>query len=140
MTTADPIASLPAPIRERLERFSLNVERIDIDQLPMYAARPLGSDHRRTIDDADLVAIESGREDAVGAVRSTALDYVNRKFVQAQFRPTWAGLAWVSAGTVDDRMRIANSLGEAMIAVALWDVLDEADRDEMLGPWASLVA
>ena len=43
-------------------------------------------------------------------------------------------------GTVDDRMKIAASLGEAMTAVAKWDVLDEGDRDELLGPWATLAA
>ena len=140
MTTADPMAALPSTIRERLERFGRHVERIDIDQLPMYAARPLDPGHRRSVDDADLVAIESGRQDAVEAVRQTAVDYVNRRFTEAQFRPTWAGQAWVSAGTVDDRTKIAASLGEAMTAVALWDVLDEGDRDELLGPWATLAA
>jgi hypothetical protein len=138
VTTTDPLAGLPRDTRRRLDSFTQNVERIGLDQLPMYAARPVDRDHRRTIEQAEAVASENGRAATVDAVRESVLEYVNQRFVDAQFRPTWAGLSWVSAGTVDDRARIAVSLGEAAIAVALWDLLDEGVRDEMLGAWAGL--
>ena len=32
------------------------------------------------------------------------------------------------------------TLGEAVAALVLWDVLTEEQRDELLGPWAALVA
>jgi len=45
-----------------------------------------------------------------------------------------------TAGTTDDPVRVMRSIADAIAAIALWDVLDEANRDELLGPWAALNA
>jgi hypothetical protein len=41
--------------------------------------------------------------------------------------------------TVKDRLQIASSLADALLAIALWDALDDATKDELLGPWVQFV-
>lgn len=138
MSSIDPIGDLPRDVRRRLETFTSKVERVPLDQLPMYAARPLGSDHRRALENAELMANSNGRSEAVAAVRENSYGYLERQFADAQLHTSIAGLNWIGTGRVEDRARVAASLTEAITAIALWDLLDEGDRDEMLGAWAEL--
>ncbi len=140
MTSIDPIADLPQEVRQRLEIFISKVERIGLDSLPMYAARPLGSDHQRAIENAESLANVHRRSEAVATVREKSFAYLERRFADAQLRTSVGGLNWIGTGRVEDRARVAVSLGEAFTAIALWDLLDEDDRDEMLGPWAELAS
>jgi hypothetical protein len=132
---------LPVGVRRRVAAFSDKVERIRLEDLPLYAATPNSrADHRQALEGAARAAAESGRQKAVEAARSDAVEFLMRLYGDSQYRPTWIGLNWgQSPGTTDDRVRVMQSLGEAVAALVLWDVLTEEQRDELLGPWAALV-
>ncbi len=139
MTTASPFDRLPSATRKRLETLSRNVDHIGLDQLPMYAPRPLGHDHQRAVDNAERVTIETARQAAVAEARRIAWDYIERRFAEGGYRRGIEGIDWTMTITSgEDRARLAKSLEEALTAIVLEDALDEADADELLGAWASL--
>lgn len=137
----DAIDRLPGSVRRRLAAFSGKVERVRLEDLPLYAATPDGrAEHQQALDSAERAAAESGRGRAVEVARSSVGEFLLRFYGDSQYRPTWVGLNWgQSLGTTDDRVRVMRSLGEAVAALVLWDVLTEGQRDELLGPWAALV-
>jgi hypothetical protein len=135
------IDRLPAEVRHRLEAFSQAIERVRVEDMAMYATNPDREAHQRALDEAELVAIESGREPAVKDARSRLIEFIIREYGDSQYRPTWIGLNWgQSPGTTHDRVRVMRSLADAIAALVLWDLLDEGAREVLLGPWGSLVA
>jgi hypothetical protein len=140
MTPTDPLERLPPAVRRHLDAFSHEVDMIGLDVLPNYAARPLHASHDRAAANAELVAIESGREAAVGEGRRIASAYIERRFADPGSRP---GLGLGEGGSTLvsglDRARLARSFGDAIVAIILGDALDPANRDELLGPWGSLL-
>lgn len=135
------IARFPRRIRDRLDAFAEAVDALPADAIRLYATRPLDpTAHDTARDTADRIACEHAWGDAVAALRSLAIDWVD-----SRLRDPQAGLAWTGARNeafstrTGDLALAAQSLTDAFRAVALWDELDEADRDELLGPWGSLV-
>jgi hypothetical protein len=145
MTTAedssDAIAELPADALGRLEAFSRALDRLDVDDLPLYVGRVRQPRHRRAVENAELVAIESGLVEAVDAARRIVIEAIIRQFGERQFRVWVGGIAMAPGmGPVDERVQIARSLGEAVMAIALGDRLAADDAAELLGLWARLLA
>ena len=139
MTTASPFDRLPSATRKRLETLSRNVDHVGLDQLPLYAARPIGNGHQQAVDNAERLTIETARQDAVAEARRIAWDYIERRFAEGGYRPGIGITGWTTAITSgEDRARLAKSFEEALTAIVLEDALDEADSDELLGAWASL--
>jgi hypothetical protein len=137
---ADALERLPQGARSRLERFSQGLERVHVDDLPLYAVRQRQPDHRRAVETAALVAHESHLEESIDAARGALVDYISRQYAGAQLRVSYVGVnAAGGLGPTDDRVRVMRSLGDAAAAIVLWDKLDEADRAELLGQWARLL-
>jgi hypothetical protein len=139
MTTAGPFDRLPPSTRKRLETLSRNVDHVGLDQLPMYAARPVGHDHRRAADNAERVTIETARQAIVAEARRIAWDYIERRYSEGGYRVGIGVTGWtpnITSG--EDRAGLAKSFEQALTAIVLEDALDEADVDEMLGAWVSL--
>jgi hypothetical protein len=91
---------------------------------------------------ARAVARERGLEPALDAARQEVLS-----FVTEDYRETSAGLGYlggtsptVGFGAGDDRLRVMQSLADAVMAVVLDDALDPDDRAELLGGWDDLLA
>jgi hypothetical protein len=127
---------LPADIVTRFERFSDRLEREPLEQLIALAARPLDpAAHDEALADAERLARERHRE----AVLADAYDALDQ-FVHRQY--SGSPMPWTtplgSPGTPVDRVRLVRSLHDAAAALLCWDLLDEGDRDELLGPWQSL--
>lgn len=136
----DALAGLPDDARERLEAFTRALERIHVDDLPLHVARRRQPRHRRAVETAELVAIESGLDGVVRAARHAIIEGVLREFAAAQLRVSYAGLNSVGGGgPVEERVRILESLGEAVTAIVLGDRIDAADRGELLGLWERLL-
>jgi hypothetical protein len=134
------IDRLPPEARARLETFGRALERIHVDDLPLYVARRRQPRHRRAVETAAVVAIESGLGDVVDAARRTMIEAVIRLFANGQFRVWVGGVAMApDFGPVDQRVRIAESIGDAVTALVLDDRLDPADRAELLGLWERLL-
>ena len=133
-------AGLPSAARRELESFARQVDTLRMEDLFLFGTRSLDREgHRRAVDEATRIAAERGRPSLPDDVRRTAQDWLIRLFNQTEFAPTVVGPAFSrSVGRGSDRAQIASSLSEALLALALADQLDEADRDELLGPWAQL--
>lgn len=140
MTATDGAARLPIEAGSRLERFAAALERIHVDDLPLYAFRRRQPDHRRAVERAAVAASEAGLADAIEAASSAVTSYVARMYGNAQFRTAYVGLNTAPGlGPTDDRVRVMQSLNEAVTAIVLDDALDAADRAELLGGWATLL-
>lgn len=136
----DALERLPAGARARLDEFSKALERVHVDDLPLYAFRPRQPDHRRAVEAAALAIREAGLDEPLEAARSVVMEYVGRAYATAQFRTSWLGLnSAPGLGPTDDRVRVMRSIGEAVSALVAWDSIDEPDRAELLGAWAKLL-
>jgi hypothetical protein len=134
----DALAGLPRGVRDRLDALSNAVDLVGLDLLPTFIGGE-GPERDRAFANAELVAIESGREAAVAEGRRIAWAYVERRFAAAGYRP---GLGIMPAPLLaggHERARLADSFADAVTAVMLEDALDPADHDDLLGPWASLL-
>ncbi len=137
---ADGPADLPEDARARLEAFSQALDRLNVEDLPLYLARGRRPRHRRAVETAELIAIESGLAGAVDAARHVVIEAVIRQFGEGQFRVWVGGVAMApNLGPVDERLQIAGSLGEAVTALVLGDRLDADDSAELLGLWHRLL-
>ena len=68
------------------------------------------------------------------------IEAVIRAFGDRQFRIWVGGVSMApNLGSVDERVRIASSLADAVTAMVLGDRLDAADSAELLGLWPRLV-
>jgi hypothetical protein len=137
---AGDLDGLPAPARARLGQFSRALERVHVDDLPLYAVRPRQPDHRRAVESAAVAVREANLDEPLDAARSVLIEYVGRAYAGAQFRASWVGLNTAPGlGPTDDRVRVMRSLGDAVMALVAWDALEEFDREELLGAWAKLL-
>lgn len=137
---ADRLAGLSPTARARLEQFGSAVERVHVDDLPLYAVRTRLPGHRRALEAAALVARERHLDDAIEAARRVIVDYVIRQYGEAQYRTGYIALnSAPGLGPTDDRVRVMRSIGDAVTALALDDALAEADRAELLGAWDRLL-
>jgi hypothetical protein len=133
--------SLPPDVGGRLDRFLKRLERLRVEELPMFAATPLArNEYQESVNAAMRAGFDSGRRAILEEIHRDAGAWLDRLFSRHQFYPEWAGTQMgVIAGTAQDRVRLAEALKSGLTALVLWDVLDEAYRDHLLGPWAALV-
>jgi hypothetical protein len=137
---ADGFAGLPTDARTRLDEFAGALDRVHVDDLGLYAARVRQPAHRRATEAAALAAATDGLTDTVDRVRRAIFDSVLREFASAQLRVSYLGPNTAPGlGPTDERVRIMQSLGDAVAAIVLWDRLDRHHRDELLGLWARLL-
>ena len=136
---SDPIESLSADARARLDRFAAAFESLDSDLYTVFAASSLdpvdrlaalarvqeliGTGERRA---GVLVALTEFREFAVQAA-TAALGGANA-----------ALMTRTNVATPEDRVRFLASLELAVVTVILWDEIEPEERDQLLGPWAEM--
>jgi hypothetical protein len=138
-SVGDPLDQLPTEARRRLEAFSTSLERVHIDDLPLYAVRNRQPGHRRAVEAAALRAREVGLEGAIDGARGVLTEYLGRQYSAGAVRLGYLFEGSPGLGTTDDRVRVLRSLSDAVTALVLWDRLDDADRFELLGQWARLL-
>jgi len=137
----DPQAALPGDARERLDAFTAALERANVGDLSLYAIPGDDAEIDRARRAALDIARERGVEPALEAARHEVV-----ALVADDYRQTAAGLGYVGAGPSvgfgadDDRLRVMQSLADAVIAIVLGDALDDGDRAELMGAWDELPA
>jgi hypothetical protein len=136
---ADPLDRLSPAARARLSRFSGELERLRIDDLPLYAVRVRQPDHRRAVEQAALVAREGGLDAVVEAARSAIIEYVARQHAASGPRLAFQFEAGGPTARPEDLVRVMRSVGDAVVAIVLWDRLTDWDRMELLGEWSRLL-
>ena len=143
MSEADELAALDRlepEARARLDAFAQALDRAHVDDLTLHVARVRQPRHRRAVETAELVAIESGLQDVVEAARRVVIEAVIRAMGERQFRVCVGGVAMApNVSSVDERVRIASSIGDAVTALVLGERLDAAVAAELLGLWPRLV-
>jgi hypothetical protein len=137
----DPLAALPADAHARFDAFTAALERLDVGAMSLYAIPGDDAEMEQAREAARAVARERGLEPALDAARQEVLS-----FVTEDYRETSAGLGYlggtsptVGFGAGDDRLRVMQSLADAVMAVVLDDALDPDDRAELLGGWDDLL-
>lgn len=141
MTTAgDELERLPADARPRLEAFAGALERVHVDDLPLYVARRRQPTHRRAVELAALTAREHRLEASIDGARRAIRDYALRAYAGAAVRSAYPGLGGgPSLADPEERLRILRSLDEAVAALVLGERIDAGTRGELLGLWDRLV-
>ncbi|HET7029466.1 MAG TPA: hypothetical protein VFI34_03060 [Candidatus Limnocylindrales bacterium] len=136
----DALGHLPSDARLRLDAFARALERVHLDDLPLYMARRRQPRHRRAVETAALTTRELGLEEPLDAARAAVRAYVLRAYADAAFRPTIAGFAGTGpVANPEERLAILRSLDEAVSALVLGDRLDADIRGELLGLWDRLL-
>jgi hypothetical protein len=136
----DALDRLPADARERLDAFARAVERIPVDDLPLHVARVRQPRHRRAVERSELVASEVGLGEALRAAREAMIGGLMRELANGQFRVWLGGVQMApNLGPVDERVRIAQSVSDAVTAIVLGDRLEADVRAELLGLWDRLL-
>jgi hypothetical protein len=138
--TEDALDALPSDARARLEAFAQALERVHVDDLILHVTRRRAAQRRRAGERAAVVARQSGLEPSVDAARVALVEGVLRELAAASLRIGMFGInALPTQGPTDDRIRILESLGDAVTALVLWERLSEDDRSELLGMWGRLL-
>ena len=137
----DALDALPADARERLDAFTEALDRVGVGEMSLYAVPGDEAEIDRARQAAHDVARERGLEPALEAARHEVLEFVADDYRQTVAQLGYSGAApTVGFGADDDRLRIMQSLADAVMAIVLGDALDEADRTELLGAWDELLA
>jgi hypothetical protein len=135
----DGIDKLEAGARGRLERFATVFDRLDASRYITLAEAPDDDAADNAKAHALAIVARGARRDALrAAVRAftdaAALAYSGRMSL------TDTLLLYQSLpDRAEDRIRFLASVERVVVAVALWDELDEEDRLVLVGPWAELV-
>jgi hypothetical protein len=136
----EQILRLPANVRQRLEAFAQAIDDVPPIELAMFGTRPSDAEaHDRARADADEIAAWHGWREGLETARERSVAWLEQRLDASPHEGYWTGLRSDVALRPEDRLLIAQSLADAVRAIALWDLLDESDRDELLGPWAGLV-
>jgi hypothetical protein len=136
----DRLSALPTDARARLDAFVAALERIGVGDMSLYAIPGDEGELEQARKAAHSVAAERGLEPALEAARQDVL-----AFVANDYRETSAQLGYrgssptVGFGPGDDRLRVMQSLADAVLAVILDDALDPDDRAELLGGWDGIL-
>ena len=137
---ADALDRLPPDARARLDGFAKALERVHVDELPLDTNRLRQPDHRRALEAAALVARTDGLDESVETARRVLVDGILREYAGALYWASWGGLnPPPGLGATDDRVLVLQSVGEAVMAIVLWERLDAPDQAELLGLWARLL-
>jgi hypothetical protein len=139
---ADALRRLPTAVRARLEAFAEALDQLPNTQITLLGARPMDNEtHERARAAADERIQWHGWQEPMAFLRSELLRWMAGRF--SRRIPLSEALGYVTLNDtfrVVDELRIGQSLADALRAIAVGDEIDEGYRDELLGPWAAVVA
>jgi hypothetical protein len=135
----DALDRLRPDARGRLESLAAAIERISIEELPLFAVRVRQPEHHQAVETAARVALDTGMTPAIEAAQGAMLDFIARLYSAAPNRFGIGGEVIANLGRQDDRVRVMQTLGDAVAALVLDERLRQADRTELLGEWARLL-
>ena len=133
----DDLAGLRPDERQRLERFAEVFDRIDAREYSTFA--PIGEPDG--IDAAEEHANEAIRTpERREAVRGAVERFLGAASQGYSRRLTLTDTFLLNQSLPDraeDRVRFAQSVERAVVALTLWDDLADEDRVALLGPWGA---
>ncbi len=137
--TSDPIDSLSADARARLDRFADEFEQLDSDLYTVFAASSHDPEDRL----AALARIQEligggSRRAGILAALAQFREYAVQAATSSLAGPNKGMLTRTNAATPEDRVRFLASLELAVVTVILWDEIEPDEREQLLGPWAEM--
>jgi hypothetical protein len=132
--------ALPPGSEERLARFGAAFERLDAATYSMFAVGEAGDQRIRTaIAAADRLIGRGPRRRAVTRAVESFRDWAAYAYSDRLVQTDTFLLFQSLPDRGEDRARFMASLERAVVALILWDQLEEADRETLVGPWATVV-
>jgi hypothetical protein len=133
-------AELDARARERLERFATLFDGLEATSLQRYVG-PADPDPelRAAMDAANRELEVERRRTAVKRAVDAFVDAAQQRYAEGFDPIAVIGLRPAATDTSVDRARVFQSLERAIVAIVLWDHLDEPVRVTLAGPWLDLV-
>jgi hypothetical protein len=136
---APVVDALDVAARRRLDRFARRFDAIPVTDFMLFAGP--------TTPDGRLQAAMDAANEAMGPrLRNTAKGAVAEFVKAAQLRYAerfsvleLLGVGSNRASSADDRFRVFQSLERAVVALVLWNQLDDETRSALGGPWAELI-
>jgi hypothetical protein len=125
--------------RDRLEAFAAVFDRLDARSYSTFTETVESGDVTEAKARA-LALIGSGpRRDAVRAAVAAFIDAATIAYSRRLSLPDTLLLFQSLPDRAEDRVRFLGSVERAIVALILWDELDDVDRVALLGAWAPSV-
>jgi hypothetical protein len=132
----DALEGLGAAERERLEIFAAVFDRLDAGSYSTFT-ETVESDDVRAAKEQAVALIGSGpRRDTVRAAIGAFVDAATVAYARRLPLPDTFLLFQSLPDRAEDRVRFLGSVERAVVALILWDELEDDDRIALLGPWA----
>jgi hypothetical protein len=132
----DALDGLRPAERDRLEAFAAVFDRLDARSYSTFTETVESGDVTEAKERA-LALIGAGpRRDAVRAAVAAFIDAATVAYSRRLSLPDTLLLFQSLPDRAEDRVRFLGSVERAIVALILWDELDEGDRVALLGAWA----
>jgi hypothetical protein len=131
---------LDARARQRLDRFAALFDNVSETDLIRFAG-PEEPDVRlrAAMTTAQHELRTPTRRDAVKAAVDRFVHAAQQRYAEHFSLPELFGIGAIARQSAPDRIRVFQALERAVVAVVLWDHLDDETRAVLAGPWAELV-
>jgi hypothetical protein len=125
--------------RARLERFALAFERVNASSYPLFTEVNLSPEVEAAQGRALEVIGTGSRRNAIRAAVDAFVDHATTAYSN---RTTLTDTFLMNQSLPDraeDRVRFLATVERAVVALILWDELDEDDQAALVGPWGAFV-
>ncbi len=132
--------ALTSSERLRLARFADAFERMSANEYAMFASRSDDAETRDALAAADAALGNGVRRRAVTEAAREFSQWAHQAYARRLNLADTFLLYQVLPDHPVDRVRALASLERAVVAVILWDTLDNEHLGALVGPWADTVA
>jgi hypothetical protein len=139
MGSIESLRGLTPAERARLDRFARLFERVDASEYPQLTELAVSDDVLAAQDRAVELLGSGARRDAVREAIAIFVDEGTQAYSRRMSLPDTFLLFQSLPDRAEDRVRFLNSVERVVVALILWDDLEDDDRAVLLGPWADLV-
>jgi hypothetical protein len=130
---------LRQPERDRLEAFATIFDRLDAGSYSTFAETVEAGDVSAAKERAISMIGPGPRRDAVRAAVGAFVDAATIAYSRRLALPDTFLLFQSLPDRAEDRVRFLGSAERAVVALILWDELEDEDRVALLGPWGPSV-
>lgn len=134
------IDGLDARARQRLDRFAALFDNVTETDLIRFAGpeEPDGR-LRSAMATAQAELRVQTRRDAVKAAVDRFVHAAQQRYAEHFSLPELFGIGAIARQSAPERTRVFQALERAVVAVVLWDHLDDESRSALAGPWGQQV-
>ncbi len=134
------LGALDAGARERLTAFARAFERLSAGTYAQFAPADTDEDELNAARDAAIAVLSAAELDAARDAARAMVDWAAARYSDRLALPDTLLLFQSLPDRAEDRVRVARSIGAAVLGVIAWDRLDEERRWLLIGPFEALIA